>query len=49
MMIAAESFESMELFEEATRYYRTVLDESADAATRRIAETGLERIRERAE
>lgn len=49
MMIAAESFERMELFEEASRYYRTVLDESTDADTRRTAGTRLERIIERTE
>lgn len=47
MMLAAESLESMELFEEAARYYKTVLDEDADPGTKRTAETRLERIKDR--
>jgi hypothetical protein len=45
MMLAAESLESMELFEEASRYYRTVLDEGTDAHILRTAEMKLEKIR----
>jgi len=49
MMIAGESLESMELYEEAARYYRTVLDEDVDANTRNKAEARLEIINERNE
>jgi len=47
MMLAAESLESMELYEEAARYYRTVLDENTNANIRRTAEMRLEKIKDR--
>jgi|GEM_PF-566666 len=47
MMLAAESLETMELYEEASRYYQTVLDEDVSSDVREIAQTRLERVKDR--
>lgn len=44
MMLAAQSLESLELYEEAGRYYKTILDEGGPSSILKFAEQRLEWI-----